>query len=186
MHLIFRTLLVMWRARRRRARGDTVGIYDVGRLDLRVLPTDQDILGHVNNGVYLSLFDLGRFDLMVRNGLWDQLTARGWYPVVVNQTVTYRKSLTLGQRFTIETRVLGLDERSVYLEHRMVRGGEIYTRAILRARFLKKTGGTVSIDELTALLGGQLPPEELPAWITQWAADTALPGTREPAPSLWN
>ena len=51
-------------SRRRARRGERLDTWDVGRIRLRVLPTDLDVLGHMNNGVYLSIFDLGRFDLL--------------------------------------------------------------------------------------------------------------------------
>jgi Uma2 family endonuclease len=54
---------------------------------------------------------------------------RGWYPVVANATISYRKSLHLWQRFDVESRVIAADDRAVYLEHRAVVDGEIYALA---------------------------------------------------------
>ena len=87
----------------------------------RVWPTDLDVLRHVNNGVYLSLCDLGRLDLMRRAGVWPKLLAAGLYPVIAAETVLFRKSLRLGERFRIQTRVLGWDERVFFVEHRFWR-----------------------------------------------------------------
>jgi hypothetical protein len=39
------------------------------RTPFRVLPTDLDVLRHMNNGVYKSLLDLARTDLMGHAGL---------------------------------------------------------------------------------------------------------------------
>ncbi|MBN9173553.1 MAG: 4-hydroxybenzoyl-CoA thioesterase, partial [Microbacterium sp.] len=50
----------------RARRGERLSATDVGRIRLTTLPTDIDILMHMNNGRYLSLFDLGRWDLLVR------------------------------------------------------------------------------------------------------------------------
>ena len=36
-------------------------------------------------------------------GGFPLLNERRWYPVVASQTVTYKRSLTLGQRFQITT-----------------------------------------------------------------------------------
>lgn len=157
----------------------------VGRVRVRVMPTDIDLLGHMNNGRYASLFDLGRFDLLIRTGMWNVFTRKGWYAVVASETVTFRKSLELWQRFTVETRLLAHDEKSVYMVHRAVVNGEIYAEMIVRARFLRKSGGIVPHDELFAALGrpDDLPPLE--PWMTQWAAASALPSTRAAAPSVW-
>lgn len=179
-------MLLFWRSRRRLRREGQIDAYSVARLPLRVLPTDLDLLRHVNNGVYFSLFDLGRFDLLIRSGIWDTFTERGWYPVVASETITFRKSLELGQKFIVETRILGLDEKSVYLEHRAVVKGEVYTQAFIRARFLKRSGGTVSVAELLAALGGDHDRDlAVPEWLQRWGAESALPSTRVPAPSVW-
>lgn len=185
VNLLWRTLLVLLRARRRLRREGPLDPNTVGRMTIRVLPTDIDLLRHLNNGRYLSLFDLGRWDLLTRTGLLAAMTRHGWYAVVAAETITFRRSLQPWQRFELETRLLGHDDRAVYLEHRAVVGGEIYARAVIRARILRRSGGTVSHDELFAAVGR---PEGLPdidAWVHDWAAASALPSTRRPAPSVW-
>lgn len=186
MHLIFRTILVIWNARRRFRRGDRVEATGLSRLRLRTLPSDIDLNGHMNNGVYLSIFDLGRYDQMIRSGLWGPLRARGWYPVVASETISFRRSLKLWQRFELETRIVGFDEKAAIVEQRVVVDGEVYTRALIRARFLSKRGGPVPVSELMAAVGvdfDELPP--MPAWIADWAAAVTLPSTRVDAPSRW-
>ena len=80
---------------------------------------------HVNNGMYFSLMDLGRFDLMVRSGVWKTMRRRGWSPVAAGETIAFRKSLQLWQQYTIETRIIGLDAKAIYFEQRMVSDDEI-------------------------------------------------------------
>lgn len=185
VNVIWRTLLVMWRARRRLRREGQLAPGDVGRIRVTTLPTDIDVLRHMNNGRYLSLFDLGRWDLLGRTGMTDAMKRNNWYAVVSAETVTFRKSLQLWQRFDIESRLLGHDDKAIYLEHRAVVDGEIYARAIIRARMLKRSGGTLSHEELFAAVGR---PEGLPdveAWVHEWATASALPATRADAPSIW-
>jgi len=181
VNLIFRTLLHLLRSRRASA----LGMLDVGRVRFRVLPTDLDVLGHMNNGVYFSIMDLGRMDLMIRSGAWGPLRARGWYPVMANETMSFRKSLQPWQLFDLESKIVGVDTKAVYVLQRFVVDGEIYAEAMTRGRFLKKGGGTVSVAELTEMLGAEAASLTPPAWVTQWAADVALPTTREEAPSRW-
>ncbi|MCU1411626.1 MAG: thioesterase [Rhodoglobus sp.] len=181
MHLIFRTLIHMIRSRRK----PSLGIHDVGRMTLRVVATDLDVLGHMNNGVYFSLMDLGRMDLMIRAGLWKKFIQKGYYPVMANETATFRKSLTHGTKFVLETRIVGYDDRAVYGEQRFVVNGEIYMSAMTRARFLKKSGGTVSLAELAELTGVDTSALTPPAWVAEWAKNVQLPTTREAAPSEW-
>lgn len=176
---MFRTILMFL------ARRPALGIRDVGVVAFRVLPTDLDFVGHMNNGVYLSIMDVGRIDLFRRVGAWSNLMKAGYGPVVANETITFRRSLRIWQRFTIETRVIGLDAKALYLEHRAVVAGEIYASATMRIRFVKKTGGTATIAEIAAVAGIELfdlPPEP---WIDQWAAAVTLPPARGTAPSTW-
>ena len=68
---------------------------------------DLDFYRHVNNGVYLQMMDVARSNFLADLGAFPLLNGRGWYPVVASSTVSYRRSLTLGQRFEISTRLLG-------------------------------------------------------------------------------
>lgn len=170
--------------------GRRLAHFDVARTGFRVLPSDLDILRHMNNGVYLSIFDIGRFDLLQRSGIWQVFTARGWYPVVASETITFRKSLTLWQKFEVESRILGFDEKAVYVEQRavVVRGGvrEVYAQAFIRGRFLRRSGGTVSVAELVDAVGEPPASAQVPEWLLRWGDDARLPSTRIPAPSVWD
>ncbi|WP_127792013.1 thioesterase family protein [Agromyces sp. LHK192] len=187
MHMLFRTLLhVLFLSRRK----PDLGHWDVARTRFITLPTDLDINRHMNNGVYYSIMDVARFDMLVRNGLWKVMLDQGWYPVVASETITFRKSLSLWQRFTIETKVLGFDDKAVYVEQRFVRPGadgkpEIYAQGLIRGRFLRKSGGVVPIPELVEAFGAE-GARELPEWIHRWGEDVALPPTRAEAPSVWS
>ena len=72
MNLYLRLLLMSLRARAGRG-GRPLSIWDTAVTAFRVAPTDLDVLGHMNNGRYASLFDLGRFDLLVRTGIADDV-----------------------------------------------------------------------------------------------------------------
>jgi acyl-CoA thioesterase FadM len=181
VNLLFRTALLFLRARRR----SKLHVHDVARTPFRVLPSDLDVLGHMNNGVYFSIMDLGRMDLMIRAGVWATLTERGFYPVVTKETISFRKSLQPWQRFVLESRIVGYDDRAVYIEQRFVVGGEIFARAYMCGRFLKKAGGTVSVTELVDALGIDPTEVTLPKWLTGWSDEMTLPTTRAHAPSDW-
>ena len=140
----------------------------------RVCPSDLDVLRHVNNGVYLSLCDLARLDQMRRSGLWPKLRSRGLYPVIAAETILFRKSLRLGERFRIQTRVLGWDERVFFIEHRFWRHrDELICAAIVSARFLRSTGGGVPPAEIVTLAGLDPASPALPEWVARWSADLA-------------
>ncbi|WP_417508985.1 acyl-CoA thioesterase [Microbacterium sp.] len=186
MNVMWRTLFVMWRARRRLRREGLIAPTELSRIRATTLPTDIDVLRHMNNGRYLSLFDLGRWDLLTRTGMAGAMKRHGWYGVVVAETITFRKSLELWQRFDIESRLIGHDDKAIYLEHRAVIDGEIYARAIIRSRMLKRSGGTLSHEELFSAIGRPDGLPEVDEWVRDWAAASALPSTRAHAPSVWS
>lgn len=165
MNLYFRLLLLILKHRR----APKVSLWSEVETPFRVVPTDLDPLRHVNNGRYLTIMDLGRTDLMIRSGFWEETKRRGWYPVVGAQTITYKRSLTLGQRFVVHTRALGFDERSVYMQQEFRHRGKLVARAVVQARFLRREGGAVTPDELIAAAGGAPEHLELPEWVRPWA-----------------
>lgn len=180
VHMLFRTLLHLFFSRF----GPRLAQDAVGHSAFRVLPTDLDVYKHMNNGVYLSILDIARFVMLRRNGNWDTFVRHGWYPVIASETITFRKSLTLWQKFTVESRTIGFDDKAVLLQQRFVVDGEIYAEAFIRARFLRGTGGTVPIAEVVDAVGASasLP---VPEWLLAWGTDVALPPTRAAAPSTW-
>ena len=183
MHVIFRTLLILLKARRR----PRTSIFDAAEITLRALPTDVDILRHINNGQYFSLFDLGRYDLMARSGFWQGANAKGWYPVVQSELITFRKSVNLWKKFQIYTKLIGMDEKCFYIEHRVVLDGEIYVRGLVAGRLLSKKGpvSNAEILALAAEIGHEVPePFEVSDELKEWRQNFALPASRKPAPHL--
>ena len=138
------------------------------RTSFRVWPTDLDVLRHMNNGMYFSILDLARVDMMTRSGLLAKFTAQGWYPVVVAETMRFRKSLKPFARFEVESRVIGWDEKATLMKQIFYLGDTIMAEAVIRARFLKKAGGSVSTAELLALAGVQGSAPSLEPWIAEW------------------
>lgn len=138
-----------------------------------VNPADLDVLMHMNNGRYLSIMDLGRVDLMVRSGALSAIRARGWYPVAAAQTIVYGRSLTLLERFVVRTRVIGWDERNMYLSQDFLAAGQedgrAAARAVVQARFLGPRGARVSTAELIEAIGYEGPEPAVPEWVTSWA-----------------
>ena len=179
--MLLRTLLMMitgrWKPRK--------DFREVGRVTMHVMPNDLDLLRHVNNGIYLSLMDLGRMDMMIRSGKWQQLRTLGWYPVAASVTVTYRRSLRLWEKYTLESKVIGFDEKAMYVEQRFVRDNEVYVAAIMRARFLKKSGGTVTVAEMGELAGIDPATMPIPEWVAVWVKNAALPAAKASFPSHW-
>lgn len=187
MHMLPRTLWHLWAVAPREPK---LAMHEVSTSRFRVWPTDLDILRHMNNGKYLSIMDVARFDLIQRTGVLTVFTREGWYPVVVGQTISYRKSLNPWMAFAVESRIIGFDEQAVYIEQRFVRPdasgeSEVYARAVVRGRILKRSGGVVRMEELIEKTGADEAMFEVPEEILAWGRATRMPSTREAAPSVW-
>jgi len=176
MSLLFRLFATLLFSLRR----GSLSILDTCTTPFRVWPNDLDVLMHMTNGRYFTILDLARVDLMVRCGMWPKLKARGWYPVITQETMRFHRSLELWDRYQVQTRVIGWDDKRVLLEQAFVRDGVQVALGVVVARFLKRSGGTVSIAELLELNHVTQASPELPQWVADWlAADGGLarPGT---------
>lgn len=145
MHMIFRTLWIFMSKRFSKKSNIT----DVTEYSMRVLPTDLDLLMHVNNGVYFSLMDFGRWDMVFRSGLYDTCTKKGWYAVVAGETIKFKKSLKLWDKFTLQTQTVGHDEKNFFIRQKFICKGELMATGLVKIRILKKKGGSVSPEEVS-------------------------------------
>jgi acyl-CoA thioesterase FadM len=143
-------------------------VFGPARKRFLVCPPDLDVLLHVNNGVYLTMLDVARVDLLLRSGVARTLWRNGLYPVVAAETIRFRRSLKLFQTFEVETAVIGWDDKAFILQHRFLRGEELVAEAIVRSRFLRRRGGSVGSREILELLGRTEPSPPLPPWVEAW------------------
>lgn len=173
-----RYLRLIWLLLRSRFRS-AVPLLGPCRTDFRVLPTDLDMFMHVNNGIYLTLMDLGRLDLLMRNGMLRRVIGRRWYFVVEAQRIQYIQPLRLMRRFDIETRVLGWDGKAFVLEQRFLVSGpagggaresEVAAVATVLGRAISR-GRTVPPAEVVAESGFTDEPLSIPAEIVRWTAE---------------
>jgi acyl-CoA thioesterase FadM len=139
----------------------------------RVWPQDLDIWNELNNGRTLTLFDLGRIPMSVRMGFKAVAKAKGWGITVAGNSLRYRKRVTLGQKLTQVSRVIGWDARFVYLEQSFWRGEDCTAQMLLRSAFISKAG-MVPPSEVLVALGQVQPSPDLPEWVSAWIAADAL------------
>jgi len=144
MHMIWRTLWIFFIKRFFKK----TTLNEVTEYSMRVLPTDLDLLFHVNNGIYFSLMDFGRWNMVFRNGVFGACSRRGWYGVVAGETITFRKSLKLWDKFTLQTRIVGHDEKNIFIQQKFICRGDLMATGLVRVRLLKKEGGSVTTQEI--------------------------------------
>ncbi|MCM2343518.1 MAG: thioesterase family protein [Alphaproteobacteria bacterium] len=173
MSLFFRSLWVyifsLFRPRIR-------DILDVATLDFYVLPNDLDTNIHMNNGRYLTIMDLGRFDLVLRTGLLAHMMKQKAMPVLSAAQVRWRLSLNPFQKFTLETRVVCWDDKWVYMEQRfIIRGGlkdgAVAAIGIVKGSFYNTIDKiTVPTPELLRALHLDKQSPRMPDHIREWQA----------------
>lgn len=155
MNLLFRLIWMMLTARWR----EPCAMMDESSLSFRVMPTDLDVNMHLTNSRYFSFMDLSRVDHMIRNGAWTEIRANKLKPVLGSGSIRFRRAVPPFKRVNVTTRVVGGDEKWIYLEHKIIAGDVLYSVAILKAAFLDKKG-RVPMDRLLKMFSyeGPLPP----------------------------
>lgn len=149
--------------------------FDTSCLKFTVLPSDLDLNLHMNNGRYLAMMDLGRFELMLRTGLFRKGVLRRWMPVIADLKIRYRYSLKAFQQVELHTRMVGWDRKWFYLEQRFEHRGRLMARALVKVAFVQ-SGRTLNAAEVVSVMGvAETPPplsdEYQKGWVTR-------PGTR--------
>ena len=126
----------------------SAGVYDTISIQMRVLPVDLDILWHVNNGMYFSYMDFGRWTMVFRSGIFDQCKKHGWFAVVASETIKFKRSLLPWTKFTLETKTIAQDDKYFFIQQKFLVKGELMATGLVKVRFMKKKGGTVSTEEM--------------------------------------
>ncbi|XP_075776126.1 protein THEM6 [Pelodiscus sinensis] len=134
----------------------------------RVLPSDLDWLLHMNNARYLREADLARCAHLTRIGISTALRALGGRALLAASCVRYRRSLHLGQRFAVRTRLLGWDARAFYLEQRFVCARDGFVCALLLFRMHLE--GCSPAQVMQHLGQGQMDSPELPEEVQLWVS----------------
>ncbi len=138
-------------------------------MKLRVWFSDVDMLGHINNGRYLTICDLGRFQISAATGLDRVFRENNWHPVVAYSAVRFRKSLNLFAQFELITRLIWWDDQWFYFEHRFVKGGDLYVKVLIKGTTLNKDGKKVPMKDFISALGVDIsPPSENAPLIAAW------------------
>ncbi len=163
MNLLLRLLWVLVRG----ARGARLAPGAEATLALRVWPTDLDLNGHMNNGRYLSIMDLGRLDLVARMGLLGAFARQGWRPLLGSAQLRFFRSLKPFARYHLRTRVLWWDEKWIYLEQVFEAEGRVAARGRVKGLF-RGPGGNVTPAEVLRAAGWSLDRPELPPEVAGW------------------
>lgn len=163
MNLIFRliriTILSLLRSR--------LHPLDPSSLQFRAWPLDLDINVHMTNSRYFALMDLGRTELIIRNGIAKQMLKRKWQPVVSGSTMRFKRAIKPFQKFSLETQAMYWDEKGFYLEQRFVSKGRTLALGVVKAVFVGPDG-IIPPDEVCRLVGVDQASPSMPDWLSGW------------------
>lgn len=156
---VFRLVKVLVGARFR----GRLGALDQSTLRFLVWPNDLDVNLHMNNGRFLTLMDLGRFDLLARTGLLRAAVRNRWRPIVGSAFIRFRRSLRPFQRYDLKSRILAWDDKWAYIEQRFERDGTLLAAGLVQG-LLRGPDGNVPTQTLMAAIGHEAASPPVPDW----------------------
>ncbi len=109
--------------------------------------SDIDGMGHVNNAVYWNYFDLGRVEFL-QQAFGDDFELRDETVVLVHVEADYRMETRLKDSIAVQTRVVGVGERSIKMRQEIVdtQTGEVRVSSYsVLSGFSKRTHRSVPI-----------------------------------------
>ncbi len=129
MNLYFRLFwLMVWRIHHCKK----IGFLGTSKIDYRALPSDCDINLHLTNSRYPAFMDLARTYMLAEMGLLRRFLKLKWLPIINAAEFTYIRDIKPFDKFEIESKVVGWDEKYFYIEQRFVSANTL--RCIVHVR----------------------------------------------------
>ena len=110
--------------------------------------------------------DLGRYCHGVRMGLLKVLRDNDWGLMVAGNFTRYRRRIKFLQKYTLESEVVGYDERWFYFYQKTIRHDQIHSSALIRTAVTSKDG-LVATKLVAEKLGLEFNPQ-VPQWVQKW------------------
>ncbi len=85
-----------------------------------------DTFGHVNNAVYLTLFEEARWEIITKNGFGlKKIRESGLGPTILEVKLCFFKEICLREQITIETQLMSYEGKVGKLSQKMMRDNEV-------------------------------------------------------------
>jgi len=105
-------------------------MFFVHAYSIQIKERDIDFYGHVNNAVYLILYEEARWDMITSQGYSaKKIKETGYGPVVLEVNVKYLKELNLRDEIIIKSQVADYTKKIFCLKQEIWRGEEICSLA---------------------------------------------------------
>lgn len=138
----------------------------IDRINLIVLPQDIDPFLELNNGRYVTLLDLGRFSLGSKVNMGGFLKRNKWSLTIIGTYNEYRYRLRLFQRFILQTKIIGYDDKWFYFFQKAERNGKTHMASVVKFAYTSKEG-LVMPKVVISAMGIKYEPNKLPTWINE-------------------
>ena len=125
----------------------------VYRCEIEVRGYELDSYRHVNHAVYFNYLEFARWKMLESEGLpLKKLDEWKRWPVVAGLEAKYLKPTYMGDRLTVETRIVGTRRVAFEIEHRVLRGTEEVFHAKVHAVIINEHGRPADMPpEMTRL-----------------------------------
>jgi acyl-CoA thioesterase FadM len=142
---------IIWLAIAGRTRA-ACGLMELCVTPFRVWPSDLDVFGYMNNAKYLAIMDLARVDWLMRSGKWRLLMRGRLVPMVTRTGMRYRRSLTLGKGFHVESSLVAWNARDFYALQRFIVADQCVAEGLVQGRFVRPGVGSINTGDVLALV----------------------------------
>jgi acyl-CoA thioesterase FadM len=112
----------------------------------RVWITDIDV-SVMNHAAIMTVFEMGRIDLMVRSNFFKVASKNKWYFPSQAISVQYYRPLKMFQKAQIFTRISYIDEKWIYVEQKIERKGKVIAACIVK-NTIKKDRETIPTSKI--------------------------------------
>lgn len=137
------------------------------RLAFHCWPHDCDYNLHMTNSRYASFCDLARIGAMLDYGALLPLIKRGYTPIVTAQNSIHFREISLGSSFTVESSIVGWDERFWYYQHDFKQGDALKARVYAKGFFVRRKK-VIPFHDVLSVSGHDLRSPPLPELVKNW------------------
>jgi len=97
---------------------------------LCIKETHLDVFGHVNNAMYLTLFEEARWDFLNKNGYnLKKIIETGLGPTILEITINFSKELRAREEIIIESQLISYKNKIGKLTQKIIRADEVCSTA---------------------------------------------------------
>ena len=163
MNLIFRLIIILFDC----CFCKKIEFLETSVYHFRVLPFDCDINLHLTNARYHSFADLTRLYLIAQINILKDFKKNKWFPVVLASEINFYKPILPFQKFRMETRFVGWDDKYVYFDQTYWVKNQLCAQSTVKGALTHK-GKLVSMTVVQEKIGKEISSPELSPIVKKW------------------